>query len=436
MGRFFLTSRGSWGDINPFLGLGCELQQRGHEVTLISNEFHRACAERLGFDFVPYATVSKYMEEQEANRDLGRPKAPPQSISHAERLHRWHFPELRATYAALAERADPRDSVVVARSWTLAGRLAQERLGIPLATVYISPPESTRLWVGVPLLLNRPPPSRWIYDKLCAPRIDEHFDQLYAFINTFRAEIGLGPVQHIQSSWFESPQLSLGLWPDWFYPRMAHWSPRMRLPGFVLHETRVDDPLPPDVESFLAAGEPPVVFAAGTFRSGGAEAYFSTSIEICRRLGRRGILLSESRAQVPSVLPDSIATFSYVPMHQLLPRCAALVHHGGIGTAARALQAGLPQFLVTLRFFDQPINAVRLIKLGVADAVHDEDYRADTVAPRLQKLLTHPRVRKACAAQARRMAGPDASGAACDALEELLADRSRSGPVPLQRAAS
>ena len=158
MGRFFLTSRGSWGDINPFLGLGCELKKRGHEVTLISNEFHRSCAEKLGFDFVPYAPVSAYREEQAANHDIG-PDASPQSISHEERLQRWHIPELRATYAALAERADPRDSVIVARSWTLAGRLAQERLGIPMATVYITPPESVRLWIGVPLL-NRPPPSR------------------------------------------------------------------------------------------------------------------------------------------------------------------------------------------------------------------------------------------------------------------------------------
>lgn len=434
MGRFFLTSRGSWGDINPFLGLGCELKKRGHEVTLISNEFHRAYAEKLAFDFVPYAPVSAYLEEQEANRGIGRPDAPANSVSPQERLHRWHLPELRATYAALAERADPRDSVIVARSWTLAGRLAQERLGIPLATVYITPPESVRLWIGVPLL-NRPPPSRWIYDKLCVPRIDRFYDQQYSFINEFRAEIGLAPVEHIQSSWLESPQLSLGLWPDWFYPRQAHWSPEMRMPGFVLHETRADEPLAPEVESFLSAGEPPVVFAAGTFRSGGAEEFFSTSLEVCRRLGRRGIFLSESRAQVPASLPESIATFSYVPLHKLLPRSAALVHHGGIGTAARALEAGLPQFLVPL-FFDQPINAMRLIKLGVADAVRERDYRVDKVVPMLQKLLTSPRVREACATLARRMAGPDAAGLACDALEGLLADPGRTETAPVRRAAS
>src|SRR5262249_18745934 len=158
----------------------------------------------------------------------------------------------------------------------------------------------------------------------------------------------------------------------------------------------------PQVESFLSAGEPPIVFAAGTFRSGGAEEFFSTSIEVCQRLGRRGIFLSESRAQVPASLPESIATFSYVPLHKLLPRSAAIVHHAGIGPPARALEAGVPQFIVPL-FFDQPINAMHLIKLGVADAVRERDYHTHKVAPMLQKLLSNPRVRKACATLAQRM---------------------------------
>nr|WP_246357271.1 nucleotide disphospho-sugar-binding domain-containing protein [Pyxidicoccus fallax] len=402
---------------------------------MILNEHHRPYATKLGFDFVPSAPASAYREEQEANRHLGKPDSGPHVLSYEERLRRWHLPELRATYAALAERADPRDSVIVARGSTLAGRLAQEQLGIPMATVYLSPPEAIRLWLGVPLLLNRPPPSRWIYNLLCVPMIDRNHDPHFAFLNEFRAELGLAPVKHIQGVWLESPQLVLGLWPDWFYPRMAHWSPRMHLPGFILHEKHVDEPLSPEVDAFLSAGSPPVVFAPGTFRSLGAEAFFSTSIELCRRLGRRGLFLSESRAQVPASLPESIAVFSQVPLRKVLPRCAALVHHGGVGTCARALDAGLPQFVVSV-FGDQPANAMRLGHLGVAGTIHERDYHADPVTPMLQRLLTDARVREACATQARRMAQGDAAERACDALEELLPSRSRQEPTHLRRAAS
>jgi len=323
----------------------------------------------------------------------------------------------------LAERADPRDSVIVARSWTMAGRLAQEHLGIPLATVYITPPESMRLWCPHPIL-GEGPPAKWIYDLLYKRMIDKFHDPPHSFINEFRAELGLAPVKHIQSHWLESPQLMLGLWPEWLHPRQTHWSPKMLLTGFVLHETRADEPLPPEVESFLSAGEPPVVFAAGTFRSGGAEDFFAASIEICRRLGRRGVFLSESRRQVPASLPDSIATFPYVPLHALLPRSAALVHHGGIGTTARAIEAGRPQLIVPL-FFDQPLNALRMRKHGVASFVRHGGYQPDRVVPMLQRLLEDAQVSAACAALSRRLARVDAAGIACNALEGLLGSSPR-----------
>ncbi|PTL80749.1 glycosyltransferase [Vitiosangium sp. GDMCC 1.1324] len=421
MGRFFLTSRGSWGDINPFLGLGCELKRRGHEVTLLSNEFHRACAEKLGFEFVPYAPAERYHEEQNANREIGAPG----SFSHEERLERWHYPELRATYAALAERADPRDSVIVARSWTLAGRLAQERLGIPMATVYITPPESVKLWPWLPYLGPRDPKTRWIFERVFSPIIDRIHDPMYTpFLNAFRAELGLAPVKHIQTRWYESQQLALGLWPDWLYPARPHWSPGMRLPGFVFDEVGADEPLSPELESFLSAGDAPVVFLAGTYRSGGAEDFFAASVEVCRRLGRRGIFLSESRKQLPASLPESIATFSYLPLQTLLPRCAAVVHHGGIGTAARGLQAAIPQLIVPV-FSDQPLNADRLRELGVADSVQKSEYHADTVTPVLRRLIGDTRVREACEALSRRIHQTDAVGAACTALEGLLPEAHR-----------
>ncbi|WNG47509.1 glycosyltransferase family 1 protein [Archangium minus] len=431
MGRFFLTSRGSWGDINPILGLGRELKKRGHQVTVILNEYHRSCAEKLGFEFVPYASVARYHEEQNANSDIGGPG----SLSHEERLARWHDPEMRATYAALAERADPRDSVIVARSWTLAGRLAQERLGIPLATVYITPAESVRLEPWLPYLGPKDPKRRWIYERVFTPVIDRIHDPMYGpFLNAFRAELGLAPVKHIQTRWFESPQLALGLWPDWFYPLRDHWSPGMQLPGFVFHETREDEPSPPELESFLSTGEPPVLFLAGSFRSGGAEAFFATSVEVCRRLGRRGIFLSESRKQLPASLPESIATFPYLPLQTLLPRCAAVVHHGGIGTAARGIQAAVPQLIVPV-FSDQPFNADRLRQLGVADSVQKHEYTADNVVPVLRRLLGDHQVRVACQALSQRLVQRDAVAEACNALEGLLRD-TRSTPPVLRRAAS
>jgi UDP:flavonoid glycosyltransferase YjiC (YdhE family) len=79
----------------------------------------------------------------------------------------------------------------------------------------------------------------------------------------------------------------------------------------------------------------------------------------------RGILLTRHRRHIPARLPDGVAHCSYAPFSQLLPRCAMLVHHGGIGTTAQALASGKPQ-IITPFSFDQFDNAERSRKLGSA----------------------------------------------------------------------
>src|SRR6185436_13395214 len=100
----------------------------------------------------------------------------------------------------------------------------------------------------------------------------------------------------------------------------------------------------------------------------------------CALLGRRGILLTRHREQVPDNLPREVIHIDYAPFSQLLPRCAALVHHGGIGTSAQALASGVPQ-LVTPFTHDQPDNAARLKRLGGAEVLPSSRYRAHRIVP-------------------------------------------------------
>ena len=72
--------------------------------------------------------------------------------------------------------------------------------------------------------------------------------------------------------------------------------------------------------------------------------------------GRRGLLLSRHREHIPRTLPSDVRHVEYAPFSELLPRCAALVHHGGIGTSAQALAAGVPQLIMPMGH-DQPDNS-------------------------------------------------------------------------------
>src|SRR5690606_3222482 len=119
------------------------------------------------------------------------------------------------------------------------------------------------------------------------------------------------------------PDLVLGLFPDWYAAPQPDWPPNLVLTGFPLADVDEAPRLAPEIEAFLRAGDPPVVFTIGTGMAFGRR-FFEASAEACRRLGRRGILLTKFADQVPDALPEGVARFEYAPFEPLLPRAAAL----------------------------------------------------------------------------------------------------------------
>src|SRR5205085_2067897 len=106
-------------------------------------------------------------------------------------------------------------------------------------------------------------------------------------------------------------------------------------------------------------------------------------------------------AHVPASLPATVRHFAYVPFSQVFPRAAAVVHHGGIGTTAQALAAGIPQVIMPMGY-DQPDNAERLVRLGVGAPLPPRRFTGARLAALLGKLLG-PDVRERCRALAERL---------------------------------
>jgi rhamnosyltransferase subunit B len=183
---------------------------------------------------------------------------------------------------------------------------------------------------------------------------------------------------------------NIGLFPAWFGT-----PPGVHPTGFAMFEDALVPPLPPELENFLGEGAPPVIFTPGSFMQG-AQRFFQESLAACADLNLRAIFLTPYSEQIPATLPASICHFSYVALQRLAPRCAALVHHGGVGTCAQGLRAGIPQ-LVSPLFFDQPDNGARLAALGVGEIISPNAYCAGQIAAMLRKLLNSESVRQDCA---------------------------------------
>ena len=175
------------------------------------------------------------------------------------------------------------------------------------------------------------------------------------------------------------------------------------------------------MRAFLAAGTPPIAFSPGSANRE-AQHFFAAAVDACPRLKRRGILLTKYDHQLPAQMPDTVRHFGFVPLSKLLPHTAALVHHGGIGSCAQGLAAGVPQ-LVRPMSYDQFDNSRRLVRLGVAQEISVRRFRGPAVATALASLLDSPTVTATCRELAAYCDGPASLSAACDELERLASSR-------------
>jgi UDP:flavonoid glycosyltransferase YjiC (YdhE family) len=161
------------------------------------------------------------------------------------------------------------------------------------------------------------------------------------------------------------------------------WPPNAQVTGFAYYDHH--EPMSPSLRAFLDAGDAPIVFTLGSAAVFDPGTFYRESAEAARRLGRRAVMVvGPDPEQVPPP-GRNLAVTSYAPFSELFPRAAVIVHQGGIGTTAQALRAGRPMLIVPYSH-DQPDNAARMVRLGVARTVRRRRYTATTAAAALDAL--------------------------------------------------
>ena len=234
-----------------------------------------------------------------------------------------------------------RTAVAVGSTLALGARVAQEVLGIPTATVHLSPAafQSVHEMARLPGLGAFWWTPRWFKGGLWWT-VNRVVDRAMAPpLNAYRATRGLPPVRDVFP---HVPALAATGAGD--VPRLV----RGGAAGLAGELARGRVPAVRRAGGDAAAGGPGSVFggrpAAVAFTPGSAmfagRAFFAASAEACRLSSRRGVLLSRHRDHIPADLPPGVVHADYAPFSELLPRCAAVVHHGGVGTCAQAWRPG------------------------------------------------------------------------------------------------
>jgi UDP:flavonoid glycosyltransferase YjiC (YdhE family) len=401
---------GSAGDVFPFLGLAIQLRARGHDVIVATNPHFESEVRREGLAFEPVGTEEDYLRITR-DPDLWHPRRGFEAIvRHADRI-------IRRQHEVCARWMGAGQGVAVANLLSFGVRAARDALGFPLVTVHLqpgvilsreAPPAfgggSTPVWLRRWLL---PLGERWVIDRLAGPKI-----------NAWLRELGLPPIRQV-ARWWNSPDGVLCLFPEWFATPRGDWPRPLIQTNFPLWNSGSEQPLPEPLGRFLAVGPPPVVFAPGTANVQASQ-FFHASVDACRNLGLRAVLLSRFPGQIPAGLPESCRHIEYAPLDLLLRRSAGIVHHGGVGTTSQALAAGVPQLIRPLAH-DQFDNLERVRRLGVGRGISVRQYRARQVAADLKSLLNSPEVKTACDEVRRRFEGPPGLEQAAIAIEQLVA---------------
>jgi len=414
-----VTKGTAGGDLFPFLRIGRALKARGHEAVVVSHWYFEEYVRDAGLDFAALNTPEELPHREDYAaldtwRRLGREGAgltlaPSHTAASgdgpgaAARLSIFGLkPEMGlAEFEAIGRMCREPDTVLVANYLILfAARPVAEKLGVPYASVFLSPGAVPTWVMGLPFF-------------------DELYRHVGADLNRVREAVGLAPVEDWRT-WLGSGDLMLGMWPDWFAPPRPE-DPFPVLPvGFTPDEPDGDAGEIPGA-GVTEAGERAILIAHGTSIPFTRD-FFSAAAEACRLLDHPGLLVSKYEEVIPAELPARVRWIKYAPFAGLMPRVGAVVHHGGIGTARQALVAGVPQLALNVNH-EGAGNIERLESLGVAESLSASDWRPEPIAGALRRLLGSPDVRRRCAELAGRIGGADSAGRAAELIERLLPSR-------------
>ena len=401
-----VTGFGSHGDFNPLLAIASALVRRGVTVTFVANPFYESRVKSTGSRFVGAGNYLDLFAALEANPRYFSKRAGAVAV--------WReliVPSIRAIYPIVRDTIHEVGATsVVSHFASYGGAWAAAETGVRSVIVTTSP--SAWLSRHQPVVFANWRAPRIIQGALTTAIRGISWIVLRQVLRRLAVEIGAPTVDTMRVA-----ELNLGVWPEWFRPPASDDPPRSRMCGFVFDNVDASEPLPANVESFLAAGDSPIIASFGSAASLHATDRYVAIASACGKLGRRCLLIGPSAdAVAPS---PNIMVAASAPYARVFPAASVIVHHGGFGTCGEALRAGRPS-LVTPFAFDQFDTAARVQNLGVGRWITGEANSVALMAAALDSTLRDASLAaSAHEAAAKIAAAPDGADHAAELIETL-----------------
>lgn len=392
---------GSHGDIRPYVALGRGLKQAGYQIQIATHGHYQPLISRYGLDFVDVGGDPRQIlasAEGQAWVESGQNvlRFIQQQLRVGQKIMR---PILDQSWLACQNT----DAIIFSVFGTPGYHIA-EKLNVPCIAAWLQPLSPTTAFASPAM------PPMWQFGATYnwATHIGAALLAWLPFSRTFNQwrtqtlglpPLGLaGPYRAFRQ---KKVPIIYGYSPT-VIPKPHDWPDQLTIAGYWFLD-RDDDWQPPaSLVDFLQAGSPPVYIGFGSMPSRDPAALLELAIGGLKQAGKRGVLLGGwsglNLEGELSYLTDDIVIIESVPHDWLFPKMAALVHHGGAGTTAAGLRAGIPSIVIPF-FADQPFWGYRLAQLGVGpQPIMRRDLTVQKLAKAIQQ-ATNDKHMRCCAAK-------------------------------------
>ncbi|OBA89896.1 glycosyl transferase family 1 [Mycobacteriaceae bacterium 1482268.1] len=413
--KFVLAGYGTRGDVEPLAAVGRELQRRGHDVSMAVPPDLIAFGEAAGLPAVAYGLDTHVMLEAHRNfwRDLFGNFWRTRDLIRVWR-EAWEpgnrcWGKMSDTLTSLAEGADV---LFTGLAYQAVAANVAEYHDIPLATLDHAPMRANgRLLTFLPPRLGR----------ITMTAVEWSVCRLWRQVeDAQRSALGLPKVTRPAPRRItDHGSLEIQAYDEVCFPGLsAEWATFKDQRPFVGALTME---LPTDVDeevaSWIAAGTPPIYFGFGSMPVESPADTLAMISDACAQLGERGLVCCgwTDFKDVPHL--DHIMMVGAVNHAAIFPLCRAVVHHGGAGTTAAGLRAGVPTLILSM-LGDQPFWGAAVKRLQVGTARRFSATTAETLAADLRAILAPQCVDRARELATRMTKAPESAVTAANLLED------------------
>jgi UDP:flavonoid glycosyltransferase YjiC (YdhE family) len=419
--RIRVLTIGSQGDVRPYVAFGAALRQAGHDVRVVTHPGFESLVRERDLEFAPVAGDPREQEGNPRMRDLH---------DNGRSLVRWwrtfnevDAPLMRRRMRDCWEACSDADVIVASILPYFFGYAVARKLDVPLVRAFYFPVSPTRsypaefvpnsLRFGASLNLASYHLQRQVVWQVARPSIAA----------AYRDVLGSGslPILEPFGELDRRQQLLLYCYSAAVSPPPPDWGPWIDVTGYWFLDRASDWTPPPALEAFLEAGPPPVYIGGfGHMTNRDPAELARVVVRALALTGQRAIVLTGWGGLSPDELPREFFAVEWVPFDWLFPRVAAVVHHGGAGTTAASLRAGLPTIVVPF-FLDQFYWGRRVFELGVGPRpIPRKRLEAQTLAAALRLATGDAGMRERAAALGRRIRAEDGVGRAVASFERHM----------------